>query len=264
MHVIVTGGSSGIGLEVARIYAGRGASVSILARNPVPLEAARLDLEGRAADVGRIFAAAADVAAGDELSRAIAACEAALGPCDVVVACAGIVEPAWFHDQPADVFDGQWRTNFVGVVDPVRLVYAGMRARGQGRIMIVSSAAALVGIPAYAAYCASKSALVGFADALRLETVPGVTIGICFPPDTDTPQFARELQSRPREAEILMGKIRPRPAPRIAEAIVAGIDRGAARVYFSLPIAALAMFAPLLKPWIELWYRLRAGRRLFK
>jgi 3-dehydrosphinganine reductase len=179
----------------------------------------------------------------------------------VVVACAGIVEPAWFHDQPADVFDGQWRTNFVGVADAVRLVYAGMRTRGQGRIMIVSSAAAFVGIPAYAAYCASKSALVGFADALRLEAIPaGVTVGICFPPDTDTPQLAKELQSRPREAEILMGKIRPRPAPRIAEAIVAGIDRGAARIYFSLSIAALAMFAQLLKPWIELWYRLRAGR----
>jgi 3-dehydrosphinganine reductase len=261
MHVVVTGGSSGIGLEVARIYARRGASVSLIARDAGRLATARLAIESVASADGRIFAVAASVGNAEELSSAIDACEAAFGPCDILVASAGIVEPGWFHQQSPDLFDAQWQTNFSGVVNTVRQVYAGMKARGEGRIMIVSSAAAFIGLPAYSAYCASKAALVGFADALRLEAMgTGVSVGICFPPDTDTPQLARELESRPQEAEILMGRIKPRQSDEIAALLVRGIDRRSSRVYFTASIAALALFGPLAKPFIELWYRFRTRR----
>lgn len=261
MHVVVTGGSSGIGLEVAKIYARRGASVSLIARNADRLETARREIEQYSAGATKVFVVPADAAVSAEISAAIKACEAAHGPCDILVASAGIVEPGWFHEQTAEAFEAQWRTNFTGVVNTVRDVYASMRGRGEGRIMIVSSAAAFIGIPAYAAYCSSKSALVGFADALRLEAMPkGVTVGICFPPDTDTPQLARELQSRPREAEILMGRIKPRRAEEIAVRLVTGIDRRSAHVYFTGSIAALALFGPLVRPFIEIWYRVKVGR----
>ena len=258
MHVVVTGGSSGIGLEVAKVYARRGASVSLIARNMDRLEAARNEIERTLKDSGKVFVVGADVASGAELSAAIQACEAALGPCDILVASAGVVEPGWFHEQQADVFQAQWQTNVTGVVNAVRAVYAGMRRRGEGRIMIVCSAAAFIGIPAYTAYCASKSALVGFTDALRLEAMPvGVAVGICFPPDTDTPQLTRELHNRPKEAEMLMGRIKPRRAAEIAEKIISGIDRRSARVYFTASITALGLFGPLARPFIEIWYRLR-------
>jgi 3-dehydrosphinganine reductase len=261
MHVVVTGGSSGIGLDVAKIYARLGAAVSLIARDPDRLETARRAVEVAASGKGRVFTAVASVGNDDELSLAITACEAAFGPCDILVASAGIVEPGWFHEQNPEAFDAQWQTNFSGVVNTVRRVYSGMRTRGEGRIMIVSSAAAFIGLPAYAAYCASKAALVGFADALRLEASgTGVSIGICFPPDTDTPQLARELQSRPKEAELLMGQIKPRPASEIADRLVRGVDRRSARIYFTASIAALALFGPLVRPVIEIWYRLRTRR----
>ncbi len=258
MHVVVTGGSSGIGLEVARIYAARGASVSIIARDPQRLQAARLQIE-QSAPGSLLCATAADVCDADSLAGAIGACEAQLGPCDILVACAGTVDPVLFHEQSDEGFRAQWETNFTGVVNAVRHVYAGMRDRGDGRIMVVSSAAAFLGIPAYTAYCASKSALVGFVDALRLEAQSsGISVGICYPPDTDTPQLAHELRKRPKEADMLMGRIRPRRADKIASLIVGGIDRRKARVYFTVSVAALALFGPSLKPWIELWCRLRA------
>lgn len=261
MHVVVTGGSSGIGLEVAKIYARRGASVSLIARNIDRLNAARTEIEQASGGKAKVFAAAADAAVRAEISAAIQACEASHGPCDILVASAGIVEPGWFHEQAPDLFDVQWQTNFAGVANVVRPVYSGMRRRGQGRIMIVSSAAAFIGIPAYAAYCGSKAALVGFADALRLEAMAtGVSVGICFPPDTDTPQLSRELESRPKEAELLMGSIKPRPAKEIAEKIVVGIDRRSAHVYFTALIAALGLFGPLARPFIEIWYRLKSRR----
>jgi 3-dehydrosphinganine reductase len=258
MHVVVTGGSSGIGLEVARIYAARGVSVSIIARNADRLQSARGQIEQSARHGARVFSAVADVSDAAGLSAAIAACQTALGPCGILVVSAGNVDPARFHEQDEEAFRAQWDTNFHGAVNAVRAVYPGMRKRGEGRIMIISSAAAFIGIPAYTAYCGSKSALTGFADALRLEAMPaGVSVGICFPPDTDTPQLAWEIQRRPREAHLLMGKIRPRQPDRIAAAIVEGIGKRKARVYFNLSIAALAIFGPSIKPFVELWFRLR-------
>ncbi|WJH39644.1 SDR family NAD(P)-dependent oxidoreductase [Aliirhizobium terrae] len=261
MHVVVTGGSSGIGLEVAKIYAAKGVSVSIVARNPERLQSAHERIESVAAVGAKIFSAAADVADPVALSAAIAACEAVQGPCDTLVVSAGIVDPAWFYEQSDEAFRAMWETNFHGAVNAVRAVYQGMRKRREGRIMIVSSAAALIGIPAYAGYCGSKAALVGFVDSLRLEAIPdGISVGICFPPDTDTPQLAWEVQCRPREAQMLMGKVKPRRAENIAADIVDGIAKGRARVYFTLSIAALSIFGPAIKPFVELWYRLRVGR----
>ncbi|SFB50737.1 Short-chain dehydrogenase [Rhizobium sp. NFR07] len=261
MHVVVTGGSSGIGLEVAKIYAAKGVSVSIVARNPEKLQSAHERIEKAAATGATVYSAAADVADATALSAAISACEAAQGPCDTLVVSAGIVDPAWFYEQSDEAFRAMWETNFHGAVNAVRTVYQGMRKRREGRIMIVSSAAALIGIPAYAGYCGSKSALVGFVDALRLEAMPdGISVGICFPPDTDTPQLAWEIHCRPREAQMLMGKVKARPADSIAADIVNGITKRRARVYFSLSIAALSIFGPAIKPLVEVWYRFRTRR----
>lgn len=261
MHVVVTGGSSGIGLEVAKIYARRGARVSIIARDRSRLETARKAIEDASLPQAQVFVAAASVGSNEELTSAIDACEAAFGPCDILVASAGVVEPGWFVDQQALAFDAQWQTNFSGVVNAVRRLYPGMKARGQGQVMIVSSAAAFIGLPAYASYCASKAALVGFADALRLEASgSGVSIGICFPPDTDTPQLTNELKLRPTEAQALMGQIKPRTAAEIATLLVRGVDRRSSRVYFTASIAALALFYPLARPFVEFWYGLRSRR----
>jgi 3-dehydrosphinganine reductase len=262
MHVVVTGGSSGIGLEVAKIYAAKGVSVSIIARNAERLQSAHTQIEKVAAKDAKVFSAAADVTDTAALSAAIDASQLAQGPCDILVVSAGNVDPAWFHEQDDSAFRALWETNFHGAVNAVRAVYPGMRMRADGRIMILSSAAALIGIPAYAAYCGSKSALVGFTDALRFEAMPaGVSVGICFPPDTNTPQLAWEIHRRPKEAEMLMGKIRPRRADQIAAIIVDGIARRQARIYFSLSIAALSIFGPSIKPFVELWYRFRTRPR---
>jgi 3-dehydrosphinganine reductase len=258
MHVVVTGGSSGIGLEVARIYAGRGASVSVIGRDEGRLNSAKADIRLSVGSEARIFTASADVASGDAVAAAIDACEAEFGPCDVLVVSTGTVHPGWFHEQPQAAFDAQWQTNFLGVANTVRHVYTGMRARGTGRIMILSSTAAFLGIPAYTSYCASKSALVGFVDALRLEAAfSDVSIGICFPADTETPQLAWEASHRPKEAELLMGHIRPRKPADVARKIVKATDRRRARLYFAPSIAALAILGPFLKPWIEIYFKLR-------
>jgi NAD(P)-dependent dehydrogenase (short-subunit alcohol dehydrogenase family) len=262
MHVIVTGGSSGIGLEVARLYAARGVRLTLIARDAGRLENARTELlsTGRISPAD-IHIAAVDVTDNAHLSAAVAAAEAELGPCDVLVASAGIVEPGNFETLSSEMFAAQVTTNLLGTANTVRAVYQGMTRRGEGRIMIVSSGAALIGIYGYTAYCASKSALTGFAEALSMETAASkICISICFPPDTLTPQLSQELPKRPRQAEVLMGKAPPWTAKAVAERIVSGIDRGTPKLYFGFSITALGFFGSLIKPPLLWWYRRRLAK----
>ncbi len=262
MHVIVTGGSSGIGLEVARLYLGTGANVSIIARDGTRLEQARLDLEGSGAgSSGRLRVASADVAVESDLQAAVSACEAAFGPCDVLIASAGIVEPALFEDQSSEIFARQIQTNLFGTVNSLRAIYPSMKARRSGRIMVISSGAALIGIHGYTAYCASKSALVGLVEALATEASPfDVRISICFPPDTLTPQYEAELPKRSVEARRMMGAAPAWRPEAVAAKIVRAVDRGTSRVTFGFSLTALGWFGPLIKPVVYWWYAATAQK----
>ncbi|WP_337270266.1 SDR family oxidoreductase [Oryzifoliimicrobium ureilyticus] len=256
MHVIVTGGSSGIGFSVASLYAGRGVQVSLIARDAARLEAAAQRLRAQF-PASKIATASADTAVGEEVAAAIEVCEGENGPCDILIASAGMVEPAPFHEQSAILFDRQITVNLLGTVNTVRTVYDGMRARRRGTIVIISSGAALIGIYGYAAYCASKSALTGFVEALTAEAVSfGVNLCLAFPPDTQTPQYERELPMRPPEAAILMGKVKPWPVEAVARRIVKAVDKRRSRVYFDLTLWGLYTFGAFAKP-VLMWSFLR-------
>ncbi len=255
-HVIITGGSSGIGLAIARLYAARGAKISLIARTIATLEAARTALSSDdGIDPALIGIASADVADGLQITAAIGACEARFGPCDILVTAAGIVHPGRFETLSSTDFERQMATNFHGSVHAVRAVYDGMLSRRSGRIMLISSGAGLIGIYGYAAYCASKFALHGFAEALRSEARPsGVLVGVCFPPDTQTPQFDGEIGLRPPEAAIVMGKVQPWSAEAVASRIVAALDKGRFEVFFGPSLHALGRFGSTVKPILNWWF----------
>ena len=266
MHVIVTGGSSGIGLAIAKLYASRGDRISLLARHLGRLEQARAEIASLPGiDSSRIQIASVDVASAAQTSSAVENCEASFGPCDILIASAGIVEPRTFDAMPVSVFDEQIATNLVGTANVVRAVYKGMKSRRNGKIMMISSGAALIGIFGYTAYCASKSALGGFAEALSAEAAAwGVRISICFPPDTLTPQYRREISMRSAEAEILMGSVKPWNADTVAARIVRGVDRGRAKVHFGFSLTMLAYFGPLIKPPLIWWVSRKTRKNVGK
>lgn len=255
-HVIITGGSSGIGLAVASIYAASGARVSLIARSRDLLERAQADLvASHGISTANLRIEAADVGQEAQLETAFQRCETAFGPCDILVTSAGIVEPGRFEELDSAAFRRQMETNFSGTVHAVRAVYEGMKRRGRGRIMMISSGAGLIGIYGYSAYCASKFALHGFAQALRSEAHPhGVQVCVCFPPDTETPQFQRELATRPPEAATVMGTVRPWPVDTVAKRIVKGIAHGRFEVYFGTTLFLLGRFAPAIRPMLNWWF----------
>lgn len=263
MHIIITGGSSGIGLALARAYLTRGASVTIIGRSPQRLEEAGALLASSQPDgASRLYLGAADVRDESGLVKVVEAACARFGACDLMVSCAGIVAPVPFEQLTAERFAEQVDINLVGTANAVRAVYASMKQRGGGTVLIVSSGAALIGLHGYTAYCASKAALVGFAESLRMEAeLHGVRIAICYPPDTDTPQLAGELPLRSREAAHVMGRLRPWAADVVAGKIVRSLERGRRDIHFGGSLALLARFGPLVKPMLYWWF-LRGMRRL--
>lgn len=262
MHVIVTGGSSGIGLAIAELYAARGADVSLIARDLTRLAQARDSIVSKlgVADTA-IHTQSADVGSESGARAAVAACEDRFGPCDVLIASAGIVEPGPFNEIAIGAFAEQINTNLLGTAYAVHAVYQGMATRRRGSIMLISSGAALIGIYGYTGYCASKAALAGFAEALSAEAGRfGVGISIAFPPDTLTPQYHREMTMRPKEAELLMGTVKPWAVADVAAKIVRAVDRRRSKVYFGFSIAALGYLGPLIKPFLMWWFFRRLRR----
>ena len=242
-HVLVTGGSSGIGLACARLAIDRDARVSLLARRPDALDDAAAGL--RAAG-GRVAVAAADVADAAQAVTAVAALTDALGPVDVAICSAGQTRPGYFQDLEPDLFRQLMDVNYFGTVNVVRAVVPAMIERRRGSIVGVSSAAGLVGVFGYSAYTPTKFAVRGFLETLRAELARyGIHVGCSFPPDTDTPQLAEEEQYKPKETKAISGTIKPLSAERVASSIVEGIEKERFTIVPDLSTRGLAKIAGL-------------------
>jgi len=256
-HVIITGGSSGIGLAIAKLYHTRGWRISLLARREDLLDLAAGKLsDALGQNESRVFRASVDVSDEQALRTAISRAEATHGPCNVLVASAGRVDPQDFDAQSPEIFESQFRVNFLGTVYAVRAVLKGMKQRRSGTIVSISSGAALIGIPGYAAYCASKSALAGFVEALREEVSrAGISVCISFPPDTLTPQYESEIALRSDLARAIMGTVAPWPVDKVARKIVFGVDKGKREIHFGVALTLMSFFSPFIKP--VLFWRVR-------
>lgn len=209
-HVMITGGSSGIGLAVAKECALRGAYVSLIARDKMKLDKAKTEIEGIMKSRGKDQKAITlplDVA-GDaqEVKTAVKDAEGKLGPVDFLFNCAGISHAQKFQETDPEIFERLMKVNYLGSVYCTQAVLPGMIQRKRGRIVFVSSQAGQLGLFGYSAYSGSKFALRGMAEALQMEVKPhNVAVTISFPPDTDTPGFHLENEGdiKPEETKLI-------------------------------------------------------------
>lgn len=247
-HVLVTGGSSGIGLATVDRLLDRGARVSVIALDDPDLETLR-----RRSD-DRLHVAAADVGDRTQVSEAVADCTASFGPCDVLVTCAGVTRPGYFLDLDDTEFERQMRVNYFGTLWAIRAVAPSMVERRGGSIVAIASLAGLFGVFGYSAYGPTKYAVRGLVDVVRAELGPhGVHVGCVFPPDVDTPMLAGEEPLKPSELRALSGTVHPIPPGQVADAILRGIERRRAVIHPEWSAAAISRIAgtaPGLTRWV--------------
>ncbi|CAA0834766.1 3-dehydrosphinganine reductase TSC10A [Striga hermonthica] len=232
-HVLITGGSSGIGLALAHLCSRRGAAVSILARDSARLEDARQSIKLATGLDVRVFSA--DVR--DYVAVAQAVEEA--GPIDVLVCNHGVFSAEEVAAQGVEEIRFMVEVNLMGTFHMIKAALPGMRenraARGPGSIAIMSSQAGQVGIYGYSAYSASKFGLRGLAEALQQEVIADdIHVSLIFPPDTETPGHLEETKRRPELTTIIAASSGAMKADKVAEKSLKGIESGS----FSVPCNA--------------------------
>jgi short-subunit dehydrogenase len=194
--VIVTGASSGIGRELALQLANQGAWLALAARRAVLLEEVAAECQARG---GRALAVPTDVGDEDQCERMVAWAVDAYGRLDMLVNDAGI-SPAGMFDQLANMstVEQAMRVNYLGSVYCTYYALPHLK-QARGRVVAVSSLSALTGLPKLSAYIASKKAVAGFFDSLRIEARPhGVSVTVIYPSYVDTHGSQQHGAGRPK------------------------------------------------------------------
>ncbi|HOS96666.1 MAG TPA: SDR family oxidoreductase [Deltaproteobacteria bacterium] len=225
--VYISGGSSGIGLACAKLFASLGADVFIFARRVEALQEAAALIEACRTHPGqRVAWTSLDVTDHDQVLSSLSRAIAEFGPPHVVIASAGLAYPDYFDRIPFAMFDQTVRTNLYGMWNVLRALIPSMKASG-GHIVNVSSIAGFLGVFGYTAYSASKFAVIGLSEALRSEMKPhGIHVSVLCPPDTDTPGFARENLTKPLETKALGESAGLMSPDDVARAMLRGMERG--------------------------------------
>jgi short-subunit dehydrogenase len=240
--VIVTGAASGIGQELCRLFARRGARIGLVDRDKSKLEAFADEL--RQADVP-CAAAAADVRQREQVQDAVRRIVGALGPADILIPCAGICRASTVDDLKISELEEIVQINFLGMVYVIEAVLPSMLERSSGQIAGISSMAGVRGIPFEPAYSASKAAVGAYLESLRSELRQrGIAVTTVFPGYVQTP-LLDEINGM-MGADMSSGKAFTPSAA--AARIMEGLERRRSCIYFPRPLGLSVRLSRLMPP----------------
>ena len=244
--VLITGGSRGLGLVMAREFASEGARLVLCARDEDELERGREDLESRCAEV---MTSRCDVTNREDVLRMIAAVESRFGDVDVLVNNAGVIQMGPIEVMTQADFEKAMNSHFWAPLNTMMAVLPRMRARKSGRIVNISSIGGKVSVPHLVPYCASKFALTGLSKGMRTELLKdGVVVTTICPGlmRTGSPRNAGfKGKHRYEYAWFSIGDALPLlsvSAERAAREIVNACRSGRAELVISLPAKLAVMF----------------------
>ena len=175
--ILIRGGSRGLGLAIAKRMVGAGAKVVITARGKKRLEASRKILKELG---GAVIAVAGDIGNLEDAGRMVDQTLDQFGRLDILVNNAGVSMRGDFSDLSSEVCAQVINTNLTGSINLSRLAIEHI-IKAKGHMVFISSIAGIFGLPGASIYCASKKALTGLCESLRLELIPkGVHVGVVY------------------------------------------------------------------------------------
>ncbi len=246
--VIVTGGSRGLGLVLARRLIDAGARVAICARSQDDLAVAEEVLKERG---GEVIAIRCDVREQEDVQQMVAEVLSRLGTVDALFNVAGVIEVGPLDSMTLEDFHNSMATHCWGSLHTVLAVLPEMRRKGWGRIVNVASIGGKQAVPHLIPYAASKFALVGLSNGLRTELAPeGILVTTVCPGlmRTGSPRNARfKGKHRQEYAWFSIGAALPLvtiSAEAAAEQILLACQRGQGEVLISSTLMKLQSLAP--------------------
>jgi NAD(P)-dependent dehydrogenase (short-subunit alcohol dehydrogenase family) len=242
--VLITGGSRGLGLALARRFAREGCRIAICARDEEELARAKEDLINRGAEV---ISVRCDVTKRSEVESMIADVEARYGRIDILVNNAGQIQVGPIEAMTIDDFENAMAVMFWGVVYPTMALLPSMLFRNSGRIVNITSIGAKVAVPHLVPYTCAKYAAAGFSEGLRSELAStGVTVTTIAPGLMRTGSYnAAEFKGDHEAESAWFGLSSSMPgltmdAGRAARQIVSAVKRGDAEKILTTPANLIA------------------------
>jgi len=198
-NVVITGGGTGLGFEMAKYFAGAGASVVITGRREPVLQKAIEQIGERANYLVN------DITELHTLPYLVETIENRHGPIDALINNSGINLKKNILDTTNEEFQEIIQTNLTGVYALTREVARKMKERKKGSVILITSMAALYGIPNVSAYTASKSAILGLTRSLAVDLSPfGIRVNAIAPGFIDTPMLRNAFDAdTQREQRVL-------------------------------------------------------------
>jgi NAD(P)-dependent dehydrogenase (short-subunit alcohol dehydrogenase family) len=240
---LITGGSRGLGLIIARQICNQGGKVALLARDPAELACAKSDLAQRG---GSVLTVQCDLLDTEQIRPSVRQIIDHFGKIDILINCAGIIEVGPLEHMTREDFDRAMRLHFWAPFELISQIVPEMRTWGGGRIVNIASIGGKVAVPHMAPYTSSKFALVGLSDALRAELAPEnifvttVTPGVMRTGSEVHAKFkgdhAAEFESFTGASKLPFASI---SAERAAKKILAACARGRSTLVMPLPARAL-------------------------
>ena len=241
--MVITGGSRGLGLEIARILAAEGASLTLVSRDEHELARARRSLvEGTGADV---LTVRCDIARFAEVEAAVRQVVDHHGRLDVLINCAGIIQVGPMEHMTLDDYEAAMNVHFRGPLHTMLAALPYMRRQHGGRVVNIASIGGKVPVPHLAPYAASKFALVGLSSSLRAELASDdILITTVSPGLMRTGSPINASMKGQHEAEFAWFAISDAlpglsvASSRAARQVVEACRRGQAELIISLPARA--------------------------
>lgn len=242
MHVAITGASVGIGEAMARAWAAKGASLTLIARRKEKLDKLAKELGSK------VYVHELDLSLSDRATEWIAPAEKALGPIDVIVNNAGVQHVERVTDAVPEEGEKLLRLNVFTPLRIVRALLPGMIARKSGTIVDVSSMCAITPLPGMYYYNASKGALAVASEGLRGELRgTGVHILTVYPGPIATDMGTTGLA---KYESTWASKLSPMgTADELARMVVRGVEKKKARIVYPRSLA-IALLFPRLARWV--------------
>jgi short-subunit dehydrogenase len=247
--VLITGGSRGLGLILARQFGREGARVIICARDEQELDRARIDLQNRGTEV---LALKCDITSSSEVSEMLTGIHHRLGNIDVLINNAGVIQVGPIEVMTRQDFEQAMNTHFWGPLNTILAILPEMRQRKEGRIVNISSIGGKISVPHLVPYCASKFALAGLSKGLRSELLKdGIVVTTVCPGlmRTGSPRNA-DFKGRHRAEYAWFSISDALPftsisAERAARQIICACKRGRAELIISIQAKVAVLFDSL-------------------
>jgi len=244
--VLITGGSRGLGLVLARELARQGAKVAVCARDAEELDRAREDLERRGATA---LALTCDVSNQLDVGETVREVTNHFGRIDVLINNAGVIEVGPMEVMTLEDYDHAMKTHFWGPLYSILAVLPQMKQRGEGRIVNISSIGGKISVPHLLPYSASKFALVGLSEGLRAELAKdGIVVTTVCPGLMRTGSPRNAVFKGQHKAEYAWFAISDSlpitsmKAERAARQIISACKRGDAEVVLSIQAKLAVLF----------------------